>query len=307
MNDSSGIAAETNSKGKPLIGHTFELSNFKTNTKKIIFGLILIGIIFSTYFVGFYFVILKDINNVKSFLNDMGLVCTRLNYLLVSAGFINFQIINGKVYNNIIPYLEAYLSKVHSTESSISAFINTPTSNLEIVAETLKELDSNKLCLLSNPYDNFCSHIRNNLLQKGMSNAILEMSNIFMKMKLDYMNLKNSNNLTDEYCSQLINSDEYLGSIIILTKYLYNSIIFLNKNFESTVQEFFAYVKKFEIIKFSIFCFIILMILFVFWRIFMNNLKNEVIKSRGILNLLPADFIASNNEVKERVLSIINF
>ena len=73
------------------------------------------------------------------------------------------------------------------------------------------------------------------------------------------------------------------------------------------MQNYINSISQQEIVKFTIFCLAILIVILFVWSKFMEGLMVDVMKSRGILNLIPSDFVSENLEARESILKVINY
>jgi len=168
-------------------------------------------------------------------------------------------------------------------------------------------LNSNDFCRLCCDNNNYCKIINNRFLESGLSRSIGIIINYIINLGSEYQFFIDYQQDNISFAQNLMKTNEIDISSYALLHIIYLANLKINNEIILLINQFLLGIQIREIVKFVIFILVMLSILFFLWRFFMKKLMGDIIKSRGILNLLPSEFLSSNETIKDEIMNIINF
>ena len=204
--------------------------------------------------------------------------------------------------NRKCPVFEDYSEKVLENDKEMDIFLKNPGDAFAFIAQIIQEHNSNDFCDLIINQQTFhvdetyedCVSIQNEVLQKGMRNALSYISTTYMT---EYLKI-------DEDEESVYEKPEFLDINRALVQQ-YFDIIFreLNENmhekFQSCIDSYITVSIYYQALQFIIF----LAALYANWKFVICKIREEIHNAKGILNLLPTNLILANNAISQLIRS----
>lgn len=185
--------------------------------------------------------------------------------------------------------------------------------NNDALANALKEQRSKVITFLQNAVseiviEDYCSDFANGLLRKGMQQAIGNFHNWFSNVQLKISASSSYNGTlsllnSPDFANLSFSSDPSIKTFLSVQELYYDNIIErIVGVIQTTYTTYIAqYASVVEII-FLVFLAVQVLILLVIRSTLIDNMKEDIFQSRGILNLIPDSFLMANRQKVEKLI-----
>jgi len=300
---------QNNLSNQVLIGHEEAFHKFRTNIARILIVLLILASIILGYVGVSYYIAIKEFKDSTIAFEQIRDLTGRIPALVLMITYLREMIIRNEVYYfQGKDMLDEALEFQIDREKLIKSMKEQPSNVILNTMEFLRRLDSHELCDIvttSDEQKKECLEIGGKVLANGVKNAIYYYINLVITTRQQF----NSMDLTTRFYSlyNMLNDDERLYMFIAKDRYINPAMWKLQDMIFDDALDYYTNMKTIDIAKTTAFIVAVLLIIGVIWNSFITNLKTEVFRARGILNLIPTDFILSHDSIRKEVMRIISF
>ncbi|CDW76577.1 pas domain s-box family protein [Stylonychia lemnae] len=211
-------------------------------------------------------------------------------------------------------YISSYVTNIQNVQQLKEKFKRQNSTGLlsGIASNYIDLIEREPLCDTIQEYleDQFsrtqCRYIGDGTLKLGMKHTINMILYQFQQLHINFEQIKvakYSTNVTNQMLLKLLNNPFLLEFSFLSNTYLYASFIGLLDNVRKSVDQYYSKIWLFVELKFGFFIIFTFLILTVVWRIFLRNIQSEIFRSKGMLNMIPTEFLEKQNNLKSLSLN----
>eukprot|EP01022_Parablepharisma_sp_SALTPOND_P029356 TRINITY_DN732_c0_g1_i1.p1 TRINITY_DN732_c0_g1~~TRINITY_DN732_c0_g1_i1.p1 ORF type:complete len:1598 (+),score=155.57 TRINITY_DN732_c0_g1_i1:3349-8142(+) len=292
-----------------LIGHEEAFHKFRTNISTILFVLFSLSAIILGYMgIGYYLtkvlfdeskVAFTQVLDLTGRVPALALILTLMRELLIR---------NETYYYKGEDLLDIYIGNQIKRERAVKEIKAQPSPIIVNSIQLLRDLDSALFCDIATKNEaelKECEEIEGQLLANGIKNSIYYFTNMVITSRQAFRSLGSERTITK--LKAMLNQDEHVSSFITKDKYINPAMWELQEMIFKDSKEYYENTKTVDISKAVAFIISLLLIIVLIWNSFISSLKKEVFRARGILNLIPTDFILNNDSIRKEVMRVISF
>eukprot|EP00347_Sterkiella_histriomuscorum_P019286 403342226 len=172
----------------------------------------------------------------------------------------------------------------------------------------LEGIEKDDFCNQVSPYlDNDyykeqCKYIGDGTFKLGLKHTINSIIYQFQQLQINFDQLRLQPNTS--YTLEKLLSNPYLIEFQIISNiYLYATFKGMLQKFMQSIEIYYEKVLLFVELKLAFFVVFTLLMLSVVWRVFLKSIQSEIFRSKGMLNMIPTEFLEKQQNLKNLSLN----
>ncbi len=309
--EKSALAEKQEAPAMSHVGHEEMFKNFHTNIFAILVVLTVLGSLMLGYMGISYYLTYQTFAHSRDAFNQVFDITSRMPSVILTLAVLRENIIRNSTMAlaGVDQLSNLYLPALPNDERRIKEIKASYSPVLADSMALLERIDSPEVCSMVTSTDSdkaACLNISGGVLANGIKNAIYNYASDITTTTQSSNSMSGAAK-TKEVLLQMLNDDNNIGRFITKDKYIDAAVWLLQDSLFDNSKLYYDNVKVIDVAKAVAFIVGVLIIISVIWTSFISGLKRDVFRARGILNLLPTDFIMNNEAIRKEVMRIISF
>ena len=225
------------------------------------------------------------LNNKQSFLLQL-MVFQREEILLNQSMVYNkYDLVSNSIDDALESQKQVLLLSQNLTDNTLNNFLNSI------------DLDACPYIIQSSIIGNTeatCESFYNEILTHGLGNAITLLISAYRNSHFRWKKIGYST--IDVQIENEISTTDSIKLVDLFALYLRNAFNYIETFFKEVIISYFNSIMLIENLFFSLFIILLIILFFLVWVNLLNNLKLDILKAKGVLNLIPTNYLSKDKE-----------